>query len=314
MNRISLSTVPAAPGARIRNGQPCTPLLTRDKAMTFAHAVLSSDSLRDAVATIRKLARRLPARSHWRKEMLRLAKCLRVVKPRYQVFMLRGNVKLPFVSFSTLPIFTCPGYGACGKFCYSFRAWRRPEAYLRQLQNTLLLRFAPEVIAAAFAKIPENVDLRLYVDGDFDSLQTIGFWMGLLAERPDVRAYGYSKSWDLLMDYNRTVGAWPINYVLNLSSGGRAQTATAEDMERLPITRGHFVSVPIHYRPAGVKGNIGFKRYADPNYHNAVRAAAEAQGLGKVFSCPGKCGECTARGHLCGSMRAHGVTIAIGVH
>ena len=51
----------------------------------------------------------------------------------------RGNSKLPFFAFSALPFVTCPGMGACAKFCYSLRAWRYPAAFFRQLQNTWLM-------------------------------------------------------------------------------------------------------------------------------------------------------------------------------
>lgn len=61
-----------------------------------------------------------------------------------------GNQKLPFVSYSELPMATCPGAGACGVYkkdqqsgapasgwCYSFKAWRYPRAFARQFLNTL---------------------------------------------------------------------------------------------------------------------------------------------------------------------------------
>ena len=48
-----------------------------------------------------------------------------------------GNVKLPFLSFSTLPGVTCPGASSCLDYCYSFKAWRQPAAFFRQVQNTL---------------------------------------------------------------------------------------------------------------------------------------------------------------------------------
>jgi len=87
-----------------------------------------------------------------------------------------GNQKLPFVAYSELPMATCPGAGACGValtgafekvkkpmvdqkgeyvynkkgqpkmtdgtaghrgWCYSFTAWRYPDAFRRQALNTL---------------------------------------------------------------------------------------------------------------------------------------------------------------------------------
>lgn len=57
----------------------------------------------------------------------------------------KGNGKLPFWAYSELPMATCGGAGPCGKFpnskspgwCYSFKAWRYPDAFARQFLNTL---------------------------------------------------------------------------------------------------------------------------------------------------------------------------------
>jgi len=180
------------------------------------------------------------------------------------------------------------------------------------VQNSLLLRFAPEMIESAFVALPHGITFRLYVDGDFATADDVRFWFEALRGRPDISAYGYSKSWELLWDYAQA-NALPTNYVLNLSSGGRPQRVSKAQMLSLPITRGEFVALPVNYRPAGVRGNVGFKRYAEPQYHRAVRAAAAAAGLGKVFSCPGKCGDCSGVGHVCG-MRGLSLPVVIGVH
>lgn len=67
-----------------------------------------------------------------------------------------GNGKLPFVAYSELPMATCPGAGDCAVYskqsgknkgwCYSFRAWRYPDAFARQFLNTLA-NVADEVFA-----------------------------------------------------------------------------------------------------------------------------------------------------------------------
>lgn len=304
MSRLSLNMVKTA---------DYVPTFPNDKAARLALQSLDAPTLQDAVKVIRKVARTLPTSSHWRVELNRLAARLSKGTARYRIFSMKGNAKLPFASFSTLPVLSCPGVGECAAWCYSFRAWRMPESFGRQLQNSLLLRHAPDLIANAFNALPENIVLRLYVDGDFSSLETVRFWFKLLKARPDIRAYGYSKSWDELHAYGREA-PYPTNYVLNLSSGGAVRKVTQEQMARLPITRGRFVAVPIHYRPEGVKGNIGFKRYADRAYHDAVRTSAAQLGLGKVFSCPGNCGTCAGGNHACGSSKFDGVTIAIGIH
>lgn len=75
----------------------------------------------------------------------------------------KGNQKLPFASYSTLPMSTCPGAGSCAVelkreydneaaekakdesrsrlvkdgYCYSFTAWRYPASFSRQFRNCL---------------------------------------------------------------------------------------------------------------------------------------------------------------------------------
>lgn len=65
------------------------------------------------------------------------------------VLSVYGNSKLPYIAYSELPMSTCPGAGACGVYkkdassgaivgwCYSFKAWRYPDAFKRQFLNTL---------------------------------------------------------------------------------------------------------------------------------------------------------------------------------
>ena len=107
------------------------------------------------------------------------------------------------------------------------------------------------------------------------------------------------------------------NYALNFSGGSRYEKSQAIG-ERLaqiePIKRGEYLAVDIsaHYHPTKKLSNKA--KYGDKKYHKAVREAAEAQGLGKVFSCPGQCGDCTPSGHACGSPKFIGVRIAIGIH
>lgn len=223
----------------------------------------------------------------WREAMERVG--------NYPIITMDGNSKLPFASFSALPIYTCPGAGDCVKWCYSLKAWQYPGAFMRQIQNTLLIRAQSIRITQAFLALPEGATFRLYVDGDFDSVETAQFWFGLLELRPDVKVYGYSKSWDILNGLEL-----PANYFLNLSSGARDGQVKPTG----PQVRGEFLAVPIHY-----KGK-GFKRYQDKTYHDAVRAAAPVKG----FSCPGQCGSCANGTPACANPKFIGIPIYIGVH
>ena len=232
--------------------------------------------------------------------------------PQWPVFAKQGNSKLPFVSFSTLPGVTCPGAGECLSFCYSFSSWRYPDAFFKQAQNAYLMRFHPTVIGGEFEKLfdvkklANGFDFRLYVDGDFSSVQDVSFWMELLRVNPTVNAYGYSKSFAELLKYDQQ-SAWPANYTVNLSSGHNADPVTAALFEALPIVRGRFSAVNVGY--AVTSAMHGTKEH-DAN----VRKVYAAQTGKKAFVCPGECGSCTPKGHACGSKRFQNVDIIIAVH
>jgi hypothetical protein len=239
-------------------------------------------------------------------------------KLEFSIFAESGNIKLPFLAFSSLAVATCPGMGSCADYCYSMRAWRYPAAMFRQIQNTLLLanESGRDMIRAEFARIlnkrkfaeKDRVDFRLYVDGDFSNESDMGFWFDLIRDNPKVAAYGYSKSWGVFRAYQNAGNTFPSNYVLNLSSGSayEGDAEITRYMESLPVTRGHFVAVPIKTdrKYSAPKGE-----YREPGYRAAVREAFQE----KAFVCPGQCGTCTGKGHACG-ISSIGVPIVIGIH
>lgn len=243
----------------------------------------------------------------WQTNLNKLSDVFATHTAKFSIFALGGNSKLPFVSFSTLPGVTCPGAGDCINFCYSYRAWRYPAAFARMVQNAYLMRFAPNVIADAFsliaAKRPNGFDFRLYVDGDFSSGGDVAFWMQLLHDTPNARAYGYSKSFAALLGYN-VIGTWPSNYQLNISGGHNASKAMVDYVKALPITRGEFVAVSIGKKVKSTDhGTIATNA--------ALRAAFPDQ---KIFPCPGTCGTCTGKGHACGMPQMKNRVIAIAMH
>lgn len=241
---------------------------------------------------------------------------------RPPIFAEDGNGKLPFVAFSSLAGLDCPQAGAClyrggdkaqgvmSGFCYSFKAWRYPDAFMRQLYNSIRLRTEAgrNEIVAAWMNLPRGATVRLYVDGDFASPEILSFWFRLCFARPDLKVYGYSKSWALLLAYANSGARFPSNYLLNLSSGGSGTEAEKDAVSRLPIARGEFVAVATladHGNAYQSRRNAGFADYA-----RDVRTQAGR----RVFVCSGKCGDCTPSGHACGSEKFRGVPIAIGIH
>ena len=243
----------------------------------------------------------------------------------YDVFVL-GNNKLPFWAFSTLPVITCPGMGQCEFFCYSLKAWRHPHAFMRQLVNTLrlLTTAGRQQLAAAFHSLPIGSTVRLYVDGDIDSRETMRFWFGLVAARQDMAVYGYSKSWQLFLDWQASGRQFPANYILNLSSGSRYGDAMLDRMRQLPIVRGHDTDIVGAGEFLAVKsavkmphGDTAAEIKADSNwaaYSGSIRQAAAAAGMGKIWVCPGKCGDCMGNGkHACGTQDIK-LPIVIGLH
>jgi len=236
-----------------------------------------------------------------------------------------GNSKLPFLSWSTLPGFNCPGALECWLaakgFCYSLKAWRYPAPLFRQLQNTLIER-SPAYRGLIHAELKkllnsrkfrgQNVPFRLYVDGDFSSLQGLRFWMDTLKKFPQLKAYGYSKSLHLFKELDESGYQWPTNYALNLSSGGMYQNGPVFDyVNKMHITRGEFIAVNT------TKETLkAWKENAlTPQQRRDIKQQVNSR---KTFICPGKCGECTLikeNPHACGNLeRFKDVKILIPIH
>lgn len=254
----------------------------------------------------------------WIKELVKLKAFLSTGDVQFSVFIKDGNIKQPFLSFSGLPgTGFCPGSGDCVNFCYSFRAWRYPAAFCRQVQNTFLLNSEngqaailsalDNILATRKFQKMDRVDFRLYVDGDFRSVEDIHFWMTTLRSRPKIACYGYSKSFLELLGYDTaldvTGDTWPDNYLLNVSGGHKHAQSIVDHVKRLPITRGSFVAVTVGHKVTS--------KHHGTSEHNKVLRAAYA---GKAFTCPGKCGTCTPSGHACGSDRFRDLDIIIAIH
>lgn len=286
-------------------------------------AAIECNSKDYAIATVESAARYFnmraanqgKAKSGYSAMLLNLVSVIKTGCPAYNVFAEKGNSKLPFVSFSALPGKAhCPGAGDCLEYCYSFRSWRMPAAFGRQAQNSFLRKYYPQRIVEsldsimAMRKFKQGLTLRLYVDGDFNTLSDFAFWQGVLHERQNIKAYGYSKSFDIILAYAQSGATFAPNYVLNVSSGHRYDESTVKRIEALPIARGAFVAVPVARTSRKIQ-------HDNPEHRRAVQTALKgSNGVTKAFVCPGLCGGCTSSGHACGSMKFKGISIGIAVH
>ena len=262
--------------------------------------------------------------STWERDYRKFQVFLSTGIPQWTIFA-KGNGKLPFYAWSVLPGFTCPGAGEClvlklglggHGWCYSFKAWRYASPFFRQLQNTILLRteWGRRLIIKAWDKLPIGVDFRLLVDGDITDAIEMRFYWELLVRRPDIRVYGYSKSWPVFLEWDKLGRSFPPNYLLNLSSGSKygpameAQMRELLNVDGLPIVRDSFLALPVSRKMPDYK-TPEFQTWAAE-----LRRTAKMQGLGKVWVCPGKCGDCTPKGHACGLRSFAGIPVVIGVH
>jgi hypothetical protein len=287
--------------------------------MGLAYKVCRGETAWEVIEAVQAVLETLPKEGpghtwyKWGKRVLDYMKGETDKNP-FQIIKADGNKKVPFFCWSVLPVYMCPGKGDCAKWCYSLGSWRHAAAYWRQVQNTFLIRFYPERVVDAFYAMPDGADFRLYVDGDFHDDWAVDFWFKLLRSRPDIKCYGYSKSWDELFRYP---GKYPDNYLLNVSNGGRERFVTLAELMTLPIVRGKFIAVDI---PESVtKGLTMEEKFASKAYHDAVRQAGRDLGLKKTLSCKGFCGSCVKdedgnNSHACGDRRFVGINILIGKH
>lgn len=245
----------------------------------------------------------------------KLKKFLATGKAQWSIFG-DGNAKLGFLTFSSVAGVDCVGMGSCGDVCYSFKAWRFINAFMRQWQNSQLLRTADgrkQIAQALDKKLASKkvTTIRLYVDGDFANVETVGFWQTQMRKHKTREFYGYSKSLQTLIDYHNLGGTFAPNYRLNLSEGHKYNQTVVEQAKQLPIFRGIFGMVSLH----GWSGTI-----YDADHKTTPQARAEISRryralTGKAsFACPNRCDTCTPRGHACGSARFNGVDIISAIH
>lgn len=106
----------------------------------------------------------------------------------------QGNSKLgpTIFTYSKLPGRqggTCPGSsGECELICFAKRVIRNKPVWDLWERNTLLGPEIPD--PPEYARI-----IRLHVSGDFDTIGYINAWYHIVAHRPTVKFFVYTRSW-----------------------------------------------------------------------------------------------------------------------
>jgi hypothetical protein len=107
------------------------------------------------------------------------------------------------------------------------------------------VRFNREAITQALAAIPGNFEMRLYVDGDFASMQDVDFWM-TSGNPHKSRLTGTAK-------LCAVVGLQPCQYGLRTTcltfQAATMQALKWSNMKACPITRGEFIAGEIGAKP-----------------------------------------------------------------
>jgi len=188
--------------------------------------------------------------------------------------------------------------------------------------------------------------VRLYVDGDMDSLETLTYWMHFCERFPENSFYGYSKSWAFFEQWHKDHnGAWPSNYQMNLSSGTKLERILSKDKFQAVVKRmlslknpktGHRIArgyLPRSRwsRPSSRPRRFGKRaRSSDPQRERLPRgrliertfwqrrrmpASAVISRPRVLFVCPGYLRRVSAqRQTRCGDPRFTDVAIVIGIH
>ena len=129
----------------------------------------------------------------------------------------------------------------------------------------------------------DSIPLRLYVDGDFSSLELLRLWMDLAKEFPQLKIYGYSKSLHLFEELARTGYEWPTNYALNGSSGSKYEATATHRAAGSHFRSGAGTLKRSRYQLKRLRAGKSYK--LTRAVHQEIRSSYPDK---KVFICPGR--------------------------
>lgn len=271
---------PAADEREVADNKKFLNVLTRPLADAFSRAICAAKSLREARAIVSKHMRFCRDMGSGESDASALGGAIKLMRgieamarggtpvrrmksqnkevvrygDAYPIFS-AGNIKLPFWTWSKLPVHTCPGKGACRSYCYSLKHTGQPAPLYTWTQNTLLAHFRRDAIEEALEQLEQPTVLRLHVDGDFETADEIAWWMQALKryeptfngreQTGGISSYAYSKSWKQLVEYGDRVGEWPSGFWINISAGGKwdNDAAMLRRVRALPCVRGEFIVI-----------------------------------------------------------------------
>ena len=107
-----------------------------------------------------------------------------------------GNEKTECFSFDIPAKVTCPGMTeSCGKLCYAFKLAQVYRNVGAKHQRNLEFANTDKFVMHMIREIPRRCEFRIHVSGDFYSAEYVAKWRKIIAARPDVTFYTYTRSW-----------------------------------------------------------------------------------------------------------------------
>lgn len=112
-------------------------------------------------------------------------------------YISEGNEKTGNCYSFDLPArLTCPGMTAtCGDKCYAAKLMQIYKGVDAKYTRNLLFANSPEFTDYMVRNIPRGCEFRIHVSGDFKDSAYVEQWAAIIARRPDVTFYTYTRSW-----------------------------------------------------------------------------------------------------------------------
>lgn len=118
---------------------------------------------------------------------------------------------------------TCPGKSSFCTFCYAAKGRMLMQQPRYQKVMDLLLETNYKALLDTILSLPYGSWIRIHASGDFFCAAYVRAWIKALKTRPDVKAWAYTRSWDLPA-MQKTIG----------KKNAGALLKALEDLRKLP--------------------------------------------------------------------------------